>query len=49
VYIVSQTALFHTREAWAAVVVASAYGIGFYLVITGVERLLIPWHVTLRR
>ena len=49
VYIVSQTALFHTREAWGAVVVASAYGIGFYLVITGVERLLIPWHVTLRR
>ena len=49
VYIVSQTALFHTREAWAAVVVACAYGIGFYLVIAGIERLLIPWHVTLRR
>jgi NitT/TauT family transport system permease protein len=49
VYIVSQTALFHTREAWGAIVVACAYGIGFYLVIAGIERLLIPWHVTQRR
>jgi len=49
VYIVSQTALFHTREAWGAIVGACAYGSGFYLVIAGIERLLIPWHVTQRR
>ncbi len=49
VYIISETALFHTREAWAAIVVACAFGITFYLVIAGVERLVMPWHVTVRR
>lgn len=49
VYIISQTALFHTREAWAAIVVACAFGIAFYLVITAIERLVMPWHVALRR
>lgn len=49
VYIISQTALFHTREAWGAIVVACVFGIAFYLVIAGVERLVMPWHVALRR
>jgi NitT/TauT family transport system permease protein len=49
VYIISQTALFHTREAWGAIVVACAFGIAFYLVIAGLERLVMPWHVALRR
>jgi NitT/TauT family transport system permease protein len=49
VYIVSQAALFHTREAWSAIIVACAFGIAFYLVIAGAERLLIPWYVTFRR
>jgi len=49
VYIISQTALFHTREAWGAIVVACAFGIAFYLVIAGLERLAMPWHVALRR
>jgi NitT/TauT family transport system permease protein len=48
VYIVSQTALFHTREAWAAIVIACAFGIVFYLVVIVVERLVMPWHVSLR-
>jgi NitT/TauT family transport system permease protein len=49
VYIISETALFHTREAWAAIVVACAFGIAFYLVIAGAERVLMPWHVSVRR
>jgi NitT/TauT family transport system permease protein len=49
VYIISQTALFHTREAWGAIVVACAFGIAAYLCIVGAERLLMPWHVALRR
>jgi len=49
VYIISQASLFHTREAWAAIILACAFGIAFYLVIVGVERLVMPWHVTLRR
>ncbi len=49
VYIVSQAALFHTREAWSAIIVACAFGIAFYLLIAGAERLVIPWYVTLRQ
>jgi len=49
VYIVSQAALFHTREAWSAIIVACAFGITFYLVIAAGEMLAIPWYVTLRR
>lgn len=49
VYIISQTALFHTREAWAAIIVACAFGITFYLAIAGAERLAMPWHVSVRR
>lgn len=49
VYIISQTALFHTREAWAAIVVACGFGIAFYLIISAVERLVMPWHVAVRR
>ena len=33
---------------WAAIVLAAATGIAFYLVIVGIERLVIPWHASLR-
>ncbi len=49
VYIISETALFHTREAWGAIIVACGFGIAFYLVITAVEWLVMPWHAALRR
>jgi len=49
VYIISETALFHTREAWGAIIVACAFGIAFYLIITAVEWVVMPWHVALRR
>jgi len=48
VFIQSEAALFHTREAWSAIIVACALGIAFYLVITLVERVVMPWHVAYR-
>jgi len=48
VYISQQAALFHFAEAWAAIIVACAMGITFYALILLVERLLMPWHVSLR-
>lgn len=48
VYIKTQAGILHTREAWSAIVVACLLGIGFYLLITLLEHLLMPWHVALR-
>jgi NitT/TauT family transport system permease protein len=48
VYISQQAALFHFAEAWAAIIVACAMGIAFYLLLLLVERLVMPWHVSLR-
>jgi NitT/TauT family transport system permease protein len=47
-YISQQAALFHFAEAWAAIIVASASGIFFYLMIALVERWAIPWHASMR-
>ncbi len=47
-YISQQAALFHFAEAWAAIIVASISGIGFYLGVVLLERWLIPWHASLR-
>ena len=33
---------------WAAILLGAATGILFYLVIVGIERLVIPWHATMR-
>lgn len=33
---------------WAAILVTAVVGIGMYLLIAGVERLLIPWHPSVR-
>ena len=33
---------------WAAIVLGAAMGIAFYLVVAGLERLLIPWHGSVR-
>src|SRR6185369_3215360 len=48
VYIKSQAGILRMREAWAAILVACLIGIGFYLVISVAERLLMPWHVAFR-
>jgi NitT/TauT family transport system permease protein len=48
VYISQEAALFHFAEAWSAIIIASGMGIGFYAIILLVERLVMPWHVSLR-
>lgn len=47
-YISQQASDFHFTEAWAAIIVACLAGILFYGVILLVERLVMPWHVSLR-
>ncbi len=48
VYISQEAALFHFDRAWAAIIIACLMGIGFYAVILFIERLVMPWHVSLR-
>lgn len=48
VYISQQAALFHFAHAWSAIIVASAMGMTFYLVVVLVERLVMPWHASVR-
>jgi ABC-type nitrate/sulfonate/bicarbonate transport system permease component len=43
VYIKSTASLFQTRQAWAAIVVACALGLLFYLAVAVAERLAMPW------
>jgi NitT/TauT family transport system permease protein len=33
---------------WAAILLAAATGVGFYLIIVAIERLVIPWHASVR-
>ncbi|NNL47475.1 MAG: ABC transporter permease subunit [Acidimicrobiia bacterium] len=47
-YITSKAGLFQFEEAWAAIVLASAFGILVYLTISIIERMAIPWHVSIR-
>jgi len=44
VYIKSTAALFQTRQAWSAILVACALGLLFYFAVVLVERLAMPWH-----
>ncbi len=48
VYISQQAALFHFAEAWSAILVACLMGIAFYAIILLIERVVMPWHVSLR-
>lgn len=48
VYISQQAALFHFAEAWAAILVASFSGIVLYLAVALIERLVMPWHASIR-
>ncbi len=43
VYIKSTASLFQTRQAWAAILVACALGLLFYLAVAVAERLAMPW------
>ena len=44
----NSAALFDFELAWAAIVVASAFGIGFYLAVAVVERMTMSWHHSTR-
>ena len=44
VYITQQASLLHTAEAWAAIIVATVLGVGFYVMILVAERVAMPWH-----
>ena len=46
--IVQSASALKFNATWAAIVVAAVAGIVFYLVVAGVERLVIPWHASLR-
>ncbi len=48
VFIKSENAIAHNKEAWAAIVVACVFGIAFYAVVVWFERWLMPWHVSQR-
>src|SRR6185369_6268435 len=43
VYIKSTAALFQTRQAWSAILVACALGLLFYFAVTIIEGLVTPW------
>jgi NitT/TauT family transport system permease protein len=47
-YILTKASLFVYPDAWAGILAASIMGVGLYLLVVGVERLVMPWHVSLR-
>jgi NitT/TauT family transport system permease protein len=49
VFITQEAALFRFDNAWAAIVVASVLGIGFYFIVLAAERWAMPWHVSFRK
>lgn len=40
--------LFRYPESWAAIIIAAALGILFYMVVSAVERGMMPWHISFR-
>lgn len=49
VYITQEAAQFRFQNSWAAIVIACLLGIAFYLIIVAVERIVIPWHASMRK
>jgi NitT/TauT family transport system permease protein len=48
VYIQSEAYNFRYNHAWAAIVIACAMGIAFYVAVLVLERVLLPWHASSR-
>ena len=46
--IVQSASSLRFETAWAAVLIAAALGIGFYMLILALERVIMPWHVSVR-
>jgi len=49
VYITQEAAQFRFQNSWAAIIIACALGIAFYLLLVAVERIVIPWHASVRK
>lgn len=49
VFITQNASLGRLAEAWAAVIIGTIIGVGFYAAILIAERLLMPWHVSFRK
>lgn len=47
-YIITEAAFFRFANAWAAILVASAASIVFFVIIVAIERVAIPWHASTR-
>jgi NitT/TauT family transport system permease protein len=47
-YIVRYAAFLNLERSWAAIVFACAIGIGLYLLVVLLERLVMPWHTSFR-
>jgi NitT/TauT family transport system permease protein len=47
-YIVRYAAFLNLERSWAAISFACAIGIGLYLFVVAVERLVMPWHSSFR-
>jgi NitT/TauT family transport system permease protein len=47
-FIITEAAFFRFANAWAAIVVASAISIAFFLIIVAIERVALPWHSSVR-
>ena len=43
-YIATYSAFLDFERSWAAIVFACAIGIGLYLIVVVLERLVMPWH-----
>ena len=46
--IVESASFLRMADAWAAIIIAAALGIAFYLVISAAERAVMPWHPSVR-
>lgn len=49
VYITQEASSFNFPKAWSAIIMASIIGLSLYFVVLGMERWLMPWHVSLRK
>ena len=47
-YITQESAAFRFENTWAAILLVSLIGVAFYLLMAVAERLVMPWHVSLR-
>ncbi|HET9259329.1 MAG TPA: ABC transporter permease [Acidimicrobiia bacterium] len=47
-YILTKASLFVYPDAWAGILVASILGLALYGIVIVTERLVMPWHVSLR-